>query len=148
MTAGCITFEVLEARAETSVGLAIFAKRMRDGLRSVISGAILLPLLAHKMDELACILKSGILERLSDQQLQELADLLKQLNALTKQVQPPVGAPRLIGRYFQRIQDRSEDFESVIENIYLALDPNFHKAVSSAIDKLHVGVEESATLQH
>jgi hypothetical protein len=147
MSAAAITFEVLEARAETSVGLAIFAKRMRDGLNSVISGAVLLPLLARKMDELACILKSGILERLSDQQLRELADLLKQLNALTRHVPRPVSTPRFIERYFQRIQDRSEDFESVIENIYLALDPNFHKAVSSAVDKLHLGVEESATLQ-
>ena len=80
-----------------------------------------------------------------------MAELLKQLNSYVLRLGQEFRASGVTEYSFLRpsihsIQNSAEDLESVLENIYLALDPGFHKAVSSAIDKLSLGVGERATM--
>lgn len=151
MTAACPTFEEISSRAETTVAWAIHARRVRDGLLAVTIGTPVLGYLAHKLRQLNTTLKSGVLERLTDEQLKELAELLKQLDVYLAGIEKSAkdgGAFELplLRISVRSIQGNAEDLRSILENIYLALDPSFHKAVSSAIDKLKLGVEERVSV--
>jgi len=151
MTAACVTFEQIESSAASTVAWAIHARRIRDGFVALTFGAAILAYFAHKLEKLVITLRSGALSNLSDEQLIELAELLKQLNGYVLRLGPDFAASGVTEYSFlkpsiQSIQDSAEDLESILENIYLALDPGFHKAVSSAIDKMNLGVEARATL--
>jgi len=148
MTAACITLDQIEARTATSVALAIYARRVQDTFVSIAVGKPLLGLLNLRLNQLKTPLRSGFLEKLSDEQLAEVAGLLKNLNACLLRLAED---ERLRTNYYlksgiERIRENREDFESILENIYLTLDPGFHKAVSSAIDKLNLGVDDRAAM--
>jgi hypothetical protein len=152
MTAGCITFEDIESRAESSVALAIHARHIKDGLLAHTVGYLVFSVLAYKVNDLSSRLQTPVLEKCNDAQLSELADLLKQLvvrlvRITTQAEESDLERYAILRKPLQRIENSIEEFDSIIENVYLAINPDFHKAVSSAIDKLHLGVEESATLQ-
>lgn len=140
MTAASFTFDQIESRTAVNLALASYVRRWRDGVISDVFGNLLLSVLVRRLDQLKVPLHSGFLEKLSDDQLREFSGLLKQLICALARVAAESASKRSI------IEENIEDFESILENIYLALDPSFHKAVSSAIDGLHVGVEDRATL--
>ena len=114
-------------------------------------GAPLLHFLARKLDELQACLTTEALEQCNDDQLREIAEQLRLINArlvrlLSSTKQSGLYKHKAFKNTLPRIEARSEDLESLIEDIYLAVNPNFHKVVSSAVAKLGIGVEESATL--
>lgn len=148
MTAACTTFDQVEFRAATSVALANRTRRVRDGFLAATLGKILLVFLNHKLGQLRESLRSGSLDNLSREQLQEVAALLKQLTtSLLRLVEDSeLQSHRVLAADLSETEHRVEGFESILENIYLALDPEFKIAVSSAIDQLRLGVEESATV--
>ena len=85
---------------------------------------------------------------MSPEQLNEVAALLKNLNnclvRLTEDGE--VRSQKALKNALQSIERSIEDFDSILENIYLALDPMFAGAVSSAIGRLNLGVEERVTV--
>lgn len=151
MTASCITFEEIESRAESTLALAIYARRAKE---HVLANTVLLPLLAYlnrELDKLTTALKTPSVEKCNDEQLVELADMLKQVHAFLGKLllgaeQSNLYRFKAVRKQFKRIEDRSEDLESIIENIHLAVNPAFHKVVSSALAQLNVGVDENAAL--
>src|SRR5208337_1061660 len=80
MSAACITFDQIESRTAISVLLAIWAKRVRDNFIAVTLCWPLLALLNLRLSKLRIPLKSGALDSLSPEQLNEVAALLKGLN--------------------------------------------------------------------
>lgn len=148
MTAACITLDQIEARTATSVALAIYVRRVQATFVAIAVGKPLLGLLNIRLNQLKAPLRSGVLNQLSDDELREVAGLLKNLNScllrLAEDNKP--FANHYLRSGIEKIKESREDFESILENIYLALDPGFHKAVSSAIDKLNIGVEERAAM--
>lgn len=148
MTAACTTFDQVEYRAATSVALANRARHVRDGFVAAILGKFLLALLTHKLDQLRQSLRSGSLDKLNQDQLQEVAALLKQLiTSLLRLIEDSeLRSHAFLTADLAEIEEKVEGFESILENIYLALDPEFKIAVSSAIDQLRLGVEESAAV--
>ncbi len=140
MIAASITLDQIESRTAVSLTLATYVRRIRDGIMSDVIGGLLVTVLAHRLEQLKKPLRSGFLDNLSDEQLREFSGLLKQLIcSLARVAEADRGRSKIICEY-------TEDFESILENIYLALDPGFHKAVSLAIEKLDVGVNERATM--
>lgn len=153
MTAGCITFEEVESRAESTVALAIFARRVQEGFWAHAVGVPLLHFLNTKLDDLKLRLSTPFLDKLNDDQMLELSDLLKQLHARLERVVSVSRQSRLdkykhVKKNLDRIEDSAEDFESIVENIHLAVNPTFHNVVSSAISKLKTEVGESAAMHH
>lgn len=148
MTAACITLDQIESRTATNLALANYGRRVRYGIISVTFGKLLLSVLVHRLNQLKKQLQSGFLERLNEQQLQEFSGLLKQLicSLIRLSTNSRMSSHQSLNPSIQAIQDSIEDFESILENIYLTLDPGFHKAVSSAIDGLSLGVEDRAIL--
>lgn len=148
MTVACAAFDQIESLTATSVALAIYARRARDGVLAFTVGRPLLALLNFRLNQLKIPLRSGALERLTDEQLKELAPLLKQLRTCLIRLMADEGlrAHGSLGTSLRAIQESAEDFESIVEDIYLALDPEFHTAVNSAIVKLDFGFEERATV--
>lgn len=140
MTAASITLDQIESRTAVNLALASYVRRWRDGLISDVFGKLLFSVLVRRLDQLKTPLHSGFLDKLSDDQLREFSGLLKQLICALARVAEESASKRPL------IEENIEDFESILENIYLALDPGFQKAVSSAIDGLNLGVEERATL--
>lgn len=144
MSAACITLDQIESRTATSVVLAIYAKRVRDSFVVVTLCWPLLALLNLRLNQLRTPLKSGALDSLSPEQLNEVAALLKGLNnclvRLTEDGE--IRSHIALKGALQSIEQSIEDFDSILENIYLALDPAFHGTVSSAIERLKLGVEE------
>jgi len=149
MSAACITFDQIESRTATSVLLAIYAKRVRDSFVAVTLCWPLLALLNLRLSQLIIPLKSGALDNLSPEQLNEVAALLKGLNNRLVGLTEDEGIRSQIALKgtLQSIAESIEDFDSILENIYLALDPAFHGAVSSAIERLNLGVEERVPVQ-
>ncbi len=151
MTAGCITFEQIESRAESTLALAIHVRRAKE---NVLAHTVLLPLLAYlnrELNKLITALKTPSVETCNDEQLVELADLLKQIHAFLGKLllgaeQSNLYRFKAVQKRFKRIEDRCEDLESIIENIHLAVNPTFHKVVSSALAQLNVKIDENATL--
>jgi len=151
MTAGCITFEQIESRAESTLALAIYARRAKE---NVLAHTVLLPLVAflnRELDKLTTALKTPAVETCNDEQLTEIADLLKQIHTFLGKLlfgaeQSNLYRFKAVRKQFKRIEDRCEDLESIIENIHLAINPTFHKVVSSALAQLNVGADENATL--
>lgn len=151
MTAGCITFEEIESRAASTLALAIYARRAKE---HVLAHTVLLPLVAYlnrDLNKLTLALKTPSVEACNDQQLVELANLLKYIHAFLGKLvlgaeQSNVYRFKAVQRQFKRIDDRREDLESIIENIHLAINPTFHKVVSSALAQLDVRVDENAAL--
>jgi len=153
MNAGCITFEDLESRTESTVALAIHARHIKDGILAHTVGYLLLAVLSRKVANLNKHLRTPELEKCTDEQLSNLADLIKQLIARLAKIvshirQSDVNNFTIVERQLDKIEDNIEDLESIVENIYLAVNPEFHNVVSSAIRKLGIGVEERATLSH
>lgn len=151
MNAGCITFEDLEYRAESTVALAIHARHIKDGVLAHTVGYVVLAILSRKVSDLNRHLRTPELEKCTDEQLSELADLLKQLNArlvrIVSQVrQADAHRFAIVERQLAKLENAIEDLESIIENVYLAINPEFRTVVSSAIQKLGIGVEERAAL--
>jgi hypothetical protein len=140
MTAASITLDQIESRTAVNLALASYVRRVRDGIMSDMAGHFLLSVLIHRLEKLKTPLRSGFLDKLSDEQLQQFSGLLKQLICALVRVAEVDSARSKV------VQEYIEDFESILENIYLALDPGFHKAVSLAIEKLDVGVNERATM--
>jgi hypothetical protein len=130
------------------MALAIYARRARDRFVATIVGKPLLIFLRSQLSRLKTPLRLGALDNLNDEQLNELACMLKQLNtSLTRVVDDSnLRSYATLRNVRAGIQQDIEDIESIVENIYLVLDPTFHKAVSSAIDSLNLGVEERAAL--
>src|SRR5215469_13062789 len=151
MPTGCITFEEIESRAESTLALAIYARRAKE---NVLAHTVLLPLLAYlnrELGKLTLALKTPSIETWNDEQLAELADLLKQIHAFLGKLllgaeQSNLYRFKAVQKQFKRIEDRCEDLESIVENIHLATNPTFHKVVSSALAQLNVGVDENAPL--
>lgn len=151
MTAGCITFEEIESRAASTLALAIYARRAKE---HVLAHTVLLPLVAYlnrELNKLTIALKTPSVETCNDQQLVELANLLKYIHAFLGKLllgaeQSNVYRFKAVQRQFKQIEDRCEDLESIIENIHLAINPAFHKVVSSALAQLDVRVDENAAL--
>jgi hypothetical protein len=140
MIAASITLDQIESRTAVNLALASYVRRIRDGIVSNVIGNVLLSLLIHRLEKLKSPLQSGFLDKLSDEQLKEFSGLLKQLIcALVRVTESDSAKSRVIHEYI-------EDFESILENIHLALDPGFHKAVSLAIEKLDAGVNERADM--
>jgi len=148
MNAGCITLDQIESRTATSVALAIYAKRVRDGFVTVTLRKPLLALLNFRLNQLKKPLQAGALEGLAPEQLNEVAGLLKQLNSCLLRLteDSEIRSHKGLKSAVKSIEESIEDFESILENIYLALDPAFHGAVSSAIERLKLGVEERAAV--
>ena len=148
MTAACTTFDQIESRTATSVALAIYARRVRDGIVAVSLGKPLLKVLNFRLVQLKLPLRHGALDSFSTGQLTEFAGLLRNLNICLLRLaeDTDVQSHSLLRSDIETVKEHVEDFESILESIYLALDPEFHKAVSSAIDKLNIGVEERAAL--
>jgi len=121
---------------------------MRDRFVAVTLAWPLLALLNLRLNQLKAPLKSGALDGLSPEQLNEVAALLKNLNnclvRLTEDGE--VRSQKALKNALQSIERSIEDFDSILENIYLALDPMFAGAVSSAIGRLNLGVEERVTV--
>jgi len=151
MTPGCITFEEIESRAESTLALAIHARRAKE---NVLAHTILFPLLVflnRKLNELTHGLSVASLEKCNDEQLREVADLLKQVHVWLEKLllgaeQSEMYRFKVIQKQFKRIANGCEDLESIVENIHLAINPTFHKVVSSALAQLTVGVDENADL--
>lgn len=151
MTASCITFEEIESRAASTLALAIYARRAKE---HVLAHTVLLPLVAYlnrDLNKLTIALKTPSVEACNDQQLVELANLLKYIHAFLGKLllgaeQSNAYRFKAVQRQFKRIDDRREDLESIIENIHLAINPTFHKVVSSALAQLDVRVDENAAL--
>jgi hypothetical protein len=145
MSAACITLDQIESRTATSVLLAIYAKRLRDSFVAVTLCWPLLSLLNLRLNQLKIPLKSGALDGLSPEQLNEVATLIKSLNNRLVELteDQKIRSHIAIKGTVQSIEHSIEDFDSILENIYLALDPAFRTAVSSAIEKLNLGAEES-----
>src|SRR5579862_4147504 len=80
MTTDCITMDQIESRAATSVALAIYARRVRDTFVAVVLQKPLLALLTSRLNQLRVPLRSGGLEHLNDEQLREVATLLRNLS--------------------------------------------------------------------
>ena len=140
MIAASLTLDQIESRTAVNLTLATYVRRIRDGIMSDAIGGLLLTVLVHRLEKLKKPLRSGFLDKLSDAQLQEFSGLLKQLIcALVRVGEVDPTRSEVIHGYI-------EDFESILENIHLALDPGFHKAVSLAIEKLDVGVNERASM--
>lgn len=152
MTAGCITFEEIESRAESTLALAIHVRRAKE---NVFAHTVLLPLVVYlnrELNKLTIALKTPSVETYNDEQLVELAALLKQIHAFLGKLllgaeQSNVYRFKAVQRQFERIEDRCEDLESIIENIHLAINPTFHKVVSSALAQLSVRDENAALLR-
>lgn len=144
MSAACITLDQIESRTATSVVLAIYAKRLRDSFVAVTLCRPLLALLNLRLNQLRTPLKSGALDSLSPEQLSEVAALLKGLNSCLARLTEDgeIRSHVALKGALQSIEQSIEDFDSILENIYLALDPAFHGAVSSAIERLKLGIEE------
>lgn len=151
MTAGCITFEELESRTESSVALAIHARHVKDSVFAYTLGYFLLSFLASKVSDLRDRLKTPNLEKCNDEQLTELAELLKQLARWLSKLTDDAATVGLrnfivLRKPLKRIEECADDFESIVENIYLAINPEFHTVATSAIDKLSAGAEDCATM--
>jgi|HubBroStandDraft_4_1064222.scaffolds.fasta_scaffold386375_1 hypothetical protein len=151
MTTAIITFEEIEARTENTVAFAIFAKRIRDHVQAFTIGALFLPFFANRLTGLSRALKSGVLDNCSDEQLRELAELLKQLNSQVLKLNAEANASGIssvstVSGALHRISESSEDFKDILEGIYLTLDPSFNKVMSNAVDRLNLGVKESASV--
>lgn len=148
MSAACITLDQIESRTATSVVLAIYARRTRDGIVAATLGKTLFRLLNYRLNQLKIPLRSGALEQLSEEQLNEVAGIIKNLNICLLRLAEDgeVRSHKCLKDQVESILESTEDFESILENIYLSLDPSFHKAVTSAIGKLNIGVEERATV--
>jgi hypothetical protein len=145
------TFEEIESRAESTMAVAIFARQARDGLLAYTIGAPLLHFLVAKLDSLYRDLRTASLDTCDEKQLHEIADALRDLDkVLLKLVDAGrdsrLNSFRTLRNLLAKIEARTEDLESIIENINLAANPAFHKVVSSAIEKLELGVEDRATL--
>jgi hypothetical protein len=147
MAADCTTFDQIESRTATSVALAIYSRRVRDSIVAIALGNPLLKVLNLRLSQLKIPLRCGALEKFSPEQLSEVAVLLKSLNASLRRLDDSgFNSHRYVRAQLDKVAENVDDFESILENIYLALDPGFKKAVSSAISKLNIGVEESAAM--
>jgi hypothetical protein len=132
----------------SSLALANRARRVRDGFVASTYGKFLLVFLNRKLHELREPLRSGALEKLSQEELQEIAGLIRQLiaglNRLSDDAE--LKSHKGLESALQVIAGNIEGFQSILESIYLALDPEFKVAISSAIGQLKLGVEERAAL--
>jgi hypothetical protein len=151
MTAACITFDEIESRAASTVALTLHLRRVRAWFFAFTLGAPGLSILDNKLSDLVKTLNCGILERASDEQLKELSELLRPLHFQLLKLPELVaqgGLDRfvIIRNRIRSIENRTEDVESILENVYLALNPDFRSAVSLAVEKLRPGVEDCATL--
>lgn len=144
----CITLDQIESRTATSLAIAIYTRRVRDGFVALIFGKPALAFLNFRLKQLKMPLRVGALDNLSNEQLSEVAILLKQLNAaLVRLVENgELRSHGFLTKTMVQIEDNVEDFESILENIYLSLNPDFHGVVSSAIEKLHLGVGERVAM--
>lgn len=152
MTAAAITFEQIEDRAEDSLALTIWAKRASDTALAVVVGNTLVAILSVSLKKFDRVLATEALERLSQEQLKELAgklkELLPRLTRLCSELRSIQKYKLLVPSLINSVCETTENLESVLENISFALRPDFHNAVSSAIDRLGVGAETSATVSH
>lgn len=148
MTADCITLDQIESRAATSQALASYTRRLRDGIIAATICRTLLKILNSKLEQLKFPLRKGALDRLSPDELAEVATLLKALNIqLLRMADDSVlRSYRSLNKELEKVCESVEDLESILENIYLALDPVFHETMGSAIEKLDLGVEQRAAL--
>ena len=148
MDACCITLDQIESRTATSLALAIYARRLRDGFLALTVGFPILTLLNLRLSQLKTPLRSGALDSLSDEQLNEVAGLLKQLNASLVRIgqNEELRSQSILTKSLAEIEEYVEDFDSILENIYLSLSPDFHRVVSLAISRLGLEVEDRVTL--
>jgi len=150
MTAACITFEQIEDRAENSLALAIWAKRVSATALAFVVGNGLMAFLATSLKNLDQVLTTEALERFSPEQLRDLAsklkELLPRLTRLCAGIQSSPMNKLLLPGLIKDICETAENLESALENIQFALRPEFHDAVSSAIDRLRLGAETSASM--
>jgi hypothetical protein len=151
MTTVTPTFQEIEARTETAVAFAILAKRIRDHVQAIMIGSFVLPLLARRLEALSRGFKSGVLDQCTEKELGELAELLRQLHSQVLKLTDDADSSGIsnvgtVSGALLRIRETNEDLHDILEGIYLTLDSGFHKVMSSAIDKLNLGVKESATL--
>ena len=148
MTAGCITFDEIESRTESTVALAIYARQVQAGFWAYAIGVPLLHILNTRLDDLKASLDTAFLNKLNDEQMIELSDLLKQLHSRLERIVSTQSQFKHVKKNLERIEDSAEDLESIVENIHLAVNQGFHKVVSSAISNLNVEAGESATMSH
>jgi hypothetical protein len=148
MTTECLTLDKLGTNIDGSVWLAITARKLRERIIAATVGKAVLRALNKRLDEVYTPLRSGVLDRLTDDQLIELSSLLKNLNIYLLKLNndQDISSHRSLQGELEKISDSVENFESIRENIHLALDPRFKKAVSSAIEKLNLGVLNVATM--
>lgn len=148
MTAVCATFDQIESRTAISLSLAIQARRMRERVSAATVGRALLFVLNHKLTKLTVVLRSGALEHLEEEKLREVAGLLKPLHACLLRLtqDSELKSYASLTTALSQVEYNKETVESVLENIYLSLDPKFRKAVTLAINKLDLGVEERAAV--
>jgi hypothetical protein len=151
MTSACLTFDEIESQTVSAMALAFRARQIKDGLLSATISIPLLLLLANRSNKLHELLRSGVLDKMSDDQLKNLACRLLDFNRALKRVSDHaevtgIGRHHLVKPALQRIRENLDNFDSTIENIYLALDPAFREAIDLAVDKLNLGVEERAAV--
>jgi len=148
MTAACITLDQIESRAATSAVLASYVRRVPDRIIAATVGRAILKFLNTRLEQLKEPLRKGSLDELSSEELVEVATLLKALNIslLRMGEDQALRSHRSLKVELEKVCESVEDFESILENIYLALDPGFHGTVATAIEKLDLGVERRATL--
>src|SRR5258706_15867740 len=124
MLPATLTFKEIEARTETTVAFAIFAKRIRDHVQAFTIGSLVLPFFARRLEKLSRGLKSGVLDNCTDEQLRELAELLRHLNSQVMKLgeEAETSGIKNVGTVrgsLLRIRESGEDFKDILEGIYL-----------------------------
>jgi hypothetical protein len=149
MTAASITFEQIEERAETSLAWAIWAKRASATALSVVVGNAFLAVLAGSLKSLDQALTTEALEKLSPEQLKDLSvklkELLPRLNSLCGDVKTEHLRKFFFTGLVNQVCEAAEDLESAHETIRFALRPDFNSTLTSAIERLKLGAENSAS---
>jgi len=117
---------------------------------AAVVGNMFLAILSANLKGLHGVLTTEALEKFSPDQLKELSVKLKELmprfTRLCSEIESSDMKKILLQNLVSSVSESTEDLDSVLENINFSLRPDFQDAISSAIDRLRLGAEASATV--
>jgi hypothetical protein len=147
-----ITFEQIEHRTESSLALAIWAKQASATVLAFLVCNTILGILSSTLKDLDGSLTTENLDGFTDEQLRDLAlklkELVPRLKELCLQVESPAANRILYTPFVEGVCKATDNLDSSLEDISFALRPDFHDAVSSAINGLGLKADSIAAVQH
>ncbi|MBI3696388.1 MAG: hypothetical protein HY238_16315 [Acidobacteria bacterium] len=133
-----VTFEEIERNAERVLGYALLTKTAQG-----IAFLWRLAFVSWNLDILIKVLSPSVLENLSDQQADELTDMLREAYVLLVDFCKLPSVMRLshippFRHWIGRLRESTEELGEILDDLTLSSDPNFKELVGRSIKSLGI----------